>query len=222
MNPYVISTLLVCFFNITLSYAQGIGINTCEPDTSSVLEIHSTNKGVLLPRMTSAQRDSIQNPAEGLVLYNTDAGTFNVYNGDKWKKLISTNTQLPTNVTINVALTTWSAMPSATTEFLGLSIHRFKVDIVNADSIRIVANVSTSGIGTSELKVQYSKDNGSTWSYVDGVSGPATSLSLAGLNTSTWTPIEDDAKGDYTFRLVGEGGNGFASPVVGLITVQYK
>ncbi len=40
-------------------------------DSSSILDIESTNKGVLFPRMTLAQRDSINNPAVGLMIYNT-------------------------------------------------------------------------------------------------------------------------------------------------------
>lgn len=48
-----------------------MGINTSSPDPSSVLDISSTIKGVLLPRLTTAQRNAISNPATGLLIYET-------------------------------------------------------------------------------------------------------------------------------------------------------
>ncbi|MEH6771832.1 hypothetical protein [Maribacter arcticus] len=47
------------------------GIGTKNPDESSVLDISSTNKGFLLPRMNSMERDLIINPAKGLMIFNT-------------------------------------------------------------------------------------------------------------------------------------------------------
>lgn len=48
-----------------------VGIGTTNPDLSSVLEVSSSEKGLLFPRLTSAQRDAISNPAKGLIIYNT-------------------------------------------------------------------------------------------------------------------------------------------------------
>lgn len=53
-----------------ISYPQ-VGINTSTPHNSAALEIQSTNKGVLLPRMTTAQKNAIANPASGLLIYDT-------------------------------------------------------------------------------------------------------------------------------------------------------
>jgi len=50
--------------------AQGVGIGTVTPDSSSALHVHSTDQGFLMPRMTSAQRDLINLPATGLMIYN--------------------------------------------------------------------------------------------------------------------------------------------------------
>ncbi len=49
-----------------------IGIGTASPDNSSILEVKSTTKGILLPRMLAAQRLAIASPAEGLTVYQTD------------------------------------------------------------------------------------------------------------------------------------------------------
>lgn len=51
-------------------YSQ-IGIDTATPDPSSVLELFSTGKGFLMPRLTTIQRDNMMNPANGLMIYNT-------------------------------------------------------------------------------------------------------------------------------------------------------
>ncbi|HEY0109804.1 MAG TPA: hypothetical protein VGB67_09265 [Fibrella sp.] len=54
-----------------------VGIGTVTPDLSAVLDITSTNRGLLLPRLTAAQASAIGSPADGLVLYLTDTnGTF--------------------------------------------------------------------------------------------------------------------------------------------------
>ncbi|QLH46056.1 MAG: hypothetical protein HWD58_10745 [Bacteroidota bacterium] len=62
---------------------QNIGIGTTTPDSSALLDISSTNKGVLIPRMTYAQRIAIPQPAEGLCVYQTDSisGIYNYLDG---------------------------------------------------------------------------------------------------------------------------------------------
>lgn len=52
-----------------------VGINTTNPDASAVLDIVSTNAGILVPRMTEAQRTAIASPATGLLVYQTNNTT---------------------------------------------------------------------------------------------------------------------------------------------------
>ncbi len=56
-----------------------IGVGTTTPHASSILHISSTNKGVLVPRMTTSQRNAITSPANGLLIYNTDCDVFEYY-----------------------------------------------------------------------------------------------------------------------------------------------
>lgn len=63
-------TLFLLSIGMTLHAQTGIGTST--PDTSAKLEIASTTKGLLIPRMTSVQRAAISNPANGLLIYQTD------------------------------------------------------------------------------------------------------------------------------------------------------
>lgn len=58
-----------------LATAQ-VGIGNNSPDTSSILDISSIETGVLIPRMTTSQRNMINNPANGLLIYNTDSDQF--------------------------------------------------------------------------------------------------------------------------------------------------
>jgi hypothetical protein len=57
---------------------------TITPLASAVLQIESTTKGFLPPRMTEAQRDLIASPATGLIIYNTTTNVLNFYNGSAW------------------------------------------------------------------------------------------------------------------------------------------
>ena len=62
-----------------------VGIGTTTPASSALLELSSTSKGMLIPRMTSSQRTSISSPATGLEVYDTDSGYAFFYNGSSWK-----------------------------------------------------------------------------------------------------------------------------------------
>ncbi|MBL7664795.1 MAG: tail fiber domain-containing protein [Bacteriovoracaceae bacterium] len=59
-----------------------IGSTTAVP--SAILNLDSTAKGLLIPRMTSAQRGAIGTPATGLLVFDTDMSAFNYYNGSAW------------------------------------------------------------------------------------------------------------------------------------------
>ena len=72
-----------CLLNLQ---AQNVGIGTTAPHASAALEIKDTTKGLLIPRMTTAQRDAIVNPAVGLMILNLDDKCADIYNGTAWIK----------------------------------------------------------------------------------------------------------------------------------------
>ncbi len=78
-----------------LTFAQ-VGIGTNIPASSSALDVSSTTKGFLPPRMTAAQRNAIQSPVAGLFVYQTDAtaGLY-YYAGSQWIYIINTANALP-------------------------------------------------------------------------------------------------------------------------------
>lgn len=69
-------------------FSQNIGISdsggSFTPDNSSVLELQSVSRGLLIPRMTQTQRDAVASPVAGLMIYNTTTGLVEFYNGTSW------------------------------------------------------------------------------------------------------------------------------------------
>ena len=76
--------LLVCFGSIL--YGQGVAINNdgAPPDSSAMLDIKSNTMGLLIPRMTTAERDAITAPATGLQVFVTDDNIFYYWDGTGW------------------------------------------------------------------------------------------------------------------------------------------
>lgn len=66
--------------------AQSVGIGTSTPNSSAILDVSSTSKGILLPRMSTAQRDAIVSPAVGLSVFNTDDQCTDIFDGVNWIK----------------------------------------------------------------------------------------------------------------------------------------
>ena len=64
-----------------------VGIGTTTPSSSAKVDISSTNSGLLIPRMTTIQRDAISSPAEGLLIFNTTTKRFEAYYTAKWRSI---------------------------------------------------------------------------------------------------------------------------------------
>ncbi len=71
--------------------AQNVGISgdNSEPDNSAMLDIKSTDRGLLIPRMTSLQRTAIASPARGLLVFDVDLNSFFFHDGTVWQNLSS-------------------------------------------------------------------------------------------------------------------------------------
>ncbi len=102
MNHYLkvlAITTLVFIIQYTSIHAQ-VAINTDgkNPDASAMLDISSSDKGILIPRMTTAERNRLGSiAATALLVFDTDTGSFWFYNGTAWEQLISTNTNTTSN-----------------------------------------------------------------------------------------------------------------------------
>lgn len=82
-NVSIMKSLLTIplFFLSLFGLAQSVGIGTLTPNSSAQLDVSSTSKGLLIPRMTEAQKGQIANPATGLLIWQTDGTPGFYYNG---------------------------------------------------------------------------------------------------------------------------------------------
>ena len=99
----VVSVGLFCLLSFKMLTGQpvtdtegDVGVGTTTPAPSALVDMTSTSKGSLIPRMTTAERDAIVAPAEGLMIYNTDLGTLefwsNASGSFRWDGVTTTGT----------------------------------------------------------------------------------------------------------------------------------
>jgi hypothetical protein len=123
--------LLVLIFSPLFVYSQ-VGIGTNSPDESSILDVHSNNKGILIPRLTSIERNLIENPSNGLLIFNTTSNNINFFN-QEWKdfspNFVSTNAteDVFTNSNIEVEIPEMILFPKE-----GTHVITFDAQISNA------------------------------------------------------------------------------------------
>ena len=81
---FILLTIINC--SLINNVAAQISINSdgATPDASAMLDVSSASKGILIPRMTTAERTTITSPATGLMVYDTDESAFWYYNGTAW------------------------------------------------------------------------------------------------------------------------------------------
>jgi hypothetical protein len=100
--------LVACLWVATASFAQvGVSTDNSTPDSSAMLDVKSTTKGMLMPRMTSALRMAIDHPVNGLMVYQTDgASGVYCYNGSVWQRVGETDgTETKVTAGSNVTVT---------------------------------------------------------------------------------------------------------------------
>ena len=88
----ITATIIGSFFSFN-AFSQSVSINTnaAVADTSAILDVSSTTKGLLVPRMTAVQKAAIVTPATGLLIYQTDGSAgFYYFNGTGWLLLVTT------------------------------------------------------------------------------------------------------------------------------------
>ncbi len=93
INLFTIPVLIIVLFLISKpGYTQHTVITDDESyngDNSALLDVKSTDKGVLIPRLTTAQRLAISNPATGLLVFDSNINAFFFFNGSAWQDLSS-------------------------------------------------------------------------------------------------------------------------------------
>ena len=99
--------LFTVLFAAVAINAQNVAINNdgSSAAATALLEVKSTTKGFLMPRMSSADRNAIVLPALGLLVFDTETKTIWVYDGSSWKNLYTSGggLTLPFSQTVNTA-----------------------------------------------------------------------------------------------------------------------
>jgi hypothetical protein len=104
MKKITVFIIMVLLSGNSLMAQIAVNTDGTPPDGSAMLDIKSTSKGLLLPRLTQAQRDAIENPSAGLQLFNTTTSKPNYFNGTAWKNYDGTDAfSLPTVTTMPVS-----------------------------------------------------------------------------------------------------------------------
>lgn len=103
-NPTKSNALTILYNGRTQINTTGFSNNLTESDVTpkAALEIVSNNSGILIPKLTTSQRDGISSVdrQNGLLLYNVDSSNFQYYNGTSWSSLVNTQAQIESPVVI--------------------------------------------------------------------------------------------------------------------------
>lgn len=137
--------IITTFFTCTLTAQIGIGTNT--PDTTAQLDVYSTSKGFLMPRMNTIQRKNINKPAIGLMVFDTDKNSLYFFDGAKWAAIgsfaekdvlpfsrVLTNSQVNDHLGFSVAMDSLYAFIGAPFDSLNGSGKQGAVYILKKDA----------------------------------------------------------------------------------------
>ena len=81
--------VMILFYTVNIVTAQNVGIGTNAPNASAQLDVASTTKGLLIPRMTTTQRNAIASPTAGLMVYDITLKEFYQYDGGTWLAILN-------------------------------------------------------------------------------------------------------------------------------------
>jgi len=96
LTPLLIFVLVVLLgSNSIIAQNVGIGSEIFSPDPSAGFEIRSTNKGLLLPRMTTSERNAISSPAHMLIIANITTNCIEIFAGGVWQEIFCAECPIP-------------------------------------------------------------------------------------------------------------------------------
>ena len=203
------------FLLVQLGIAQ-VGIGTTTVDPSAMLQIESTEQGLLIPRMSQAQRDAIASPVESLLIYQTDVSPgFYFYTGTAWVSLESEAWSLDGNLGTTTAANSFGTLDANALVFSTNATEAFRVN--TSGNLGFGTTTPTSKVTLeSSAGIVTLLDDG----FEDNTIAPFTTsgdqnwfIQTATVNTGTYAaqsgPILDSQSSSlfYTTTLSPSGGN---------------
>lgn len=198
----IIIVVIASFIISTLSAQVAINTDGSIADASAMLDVSSTAKGMLIPRMSETERNSISSPATGLMVFVTDDSTFYYYDNSSWQKLGQ-----------------------------GASGWNFDNPTISCDSINRVVIGKSSGTGIFQVITDWATGTygadvctGGTESSQENAAGKPASEAFDNDNATYWSndgnlPVwlqysfgADNGKVIAAYRIYYEGGSYDASP----------
>ena len=212
VNPWVLSG------NDVYNTTGEVGIGTATPAASALLDLTSTNKGMLVPRMTAAQKLAIASPSTGLLIFQTDAPIgFYYYNGASWlniSNLGTTSRYIPFSTNTTFYSGGQSLSGAAGSVYIDITNSDLVIDVPSGfASNRVVikwdtwgdVNTTNTAHGSFRLRIVQSGTSSNTYNSVT-MGGWSTSSATTGNLAMRFTNpvtyiINDLAPGTYTFKL---------------------
>lgn len=188
-----------------------VAVGTVTQDASSILTLASTTQGMLMPRMTSAQRRAIASPAEGLLVFDTDLNTSCEYSGAAWKfeyKLNATAIQTSTS-------TTYANITEFTTLSLDAGLYVLELKGI------MQSTATGTGVG---LRLVNATATISTivlnWTFSQGGAGTDKNFEYNQLTTADNTTSNSAAPANANFPVFGNGV--FRVTTAGTVAIQIR
>jgi len=205
-------TVLLALFALVANAQVGIG--TISPDGSAQLDVQSTTKGMLIPRMLDSERAGILTPATGLLVYqtNADAG-FWYYTGSEWVPLktapaVANPTIIPYASGTPVVMTTLLGGLAGTTSVVGFGS--------SATGISLLGGAIDA---TSLTNMAFSVPRNGTITSISGFFSATVGLALVGSTVTVQAQLFSAPAGSNSFAPVPGAVVTLAPPLTGIVSI---
>lgn len=210
VNPWVLSG------NDVYNTSGEVGIGTSSPSASALLDVTSTNKGILIPRMTASQKNAISSPTTGLLIFQTDAPAgFYYYNGSSWTSISNPGTTtrfLPHSSNFTHLSAGQSLTSLASGSYVAIGSSDLVIDVPSGYSNNKVVikwdtwgDVTASSAAHGSFRYQIKQTGTSTATYgsaaMNGWAVTGSSVAATRFATPVTYILTDLAPGTYTFKL---------------------
>ena len=226
MNKNIQSLVLVLAISFA-SFAQ-VGIGTTSPDASSALDITATDKGFLMPRMTTAQRTAIASPAMGLQVYDTETKSVWTNDGTIWKETTGGGKFVEGD---NPSIAAYTDGPVTIGATYASAVHKLYVknqrsSINSNTAVKIDAIFDGTGISPTTIGLNSTGENigSGTINYAIGIRGLVGNLAGGTVNAGVGSRPQVNNSGvmGYAGAFVGTvSNNGTMNEVNGMF-LEYK